>query len=71
MEFIETFEAFHGVYDTANSGDSDVTWDEFHNYYKNISFLIESDNMFKSILKNVWEITDDGKFANGGQQNGG
>lgn len=65
MEFIETLEAFHGVYDAGNSGDSEVTWDEFHNYYKNISFLIDNDNMFKSILKNVWEMPDDNKFQGG------
>lgn len=60
MEFIETFEAHHGVYDSANSGDSEVTWDEFHEYYKNISFLIDSDNLFKSILKNVWDMPEEG-----------
>lgn len=66
MEFIETFEAHHSVYDAANSGDSEVVWEEFFEYYKNISFLIDADNMFKSILKNVWDMPADDTFNKGG-----
>ena len=70
MEFIETFEAHHGVYDAANSGDSEVVWDEFFEYYKNISFLIDSDNLFKSIMKNVWDMPAEDAYAKGqGTQN--
>ena len=65
MEFIETFEAHHSVYDAANSGDSEVTKEEFIEYYKNISFLVEHDNLFKSTLKNVWEMPEDNAFKSG------
>ena len=67
MEFNETFEAHHSVFDSANSGDSDVTWTEFHEYYKNISFIVESDNLFKSILKNTWDIQE-GSFNQQNQE---
>ena len=38
------------------NGDSVVTWDEFIEYYMDISATIQSDDMFDTMVRNAWYV---------------
>jgi len=59
VEFLETFEHSLNVMER-NTQDGRITFEEFMEYYSNVSFVIEDDQHFSLIIKNVWD-------TNGGQ----
>ena len=58
MDFIETFETHHNLR-TGTARDSRVTFDEFLEYYANVSISIDSDEYFALMMNNSWNIKGD------------
>ena len=57
-EFLETFEVGGEV-------DGKVTFDEFCNYYSNVSMSIDNDEYFELMIRNAWRISGgEGAAAN-------
>lgn len=56
-EFIETFETHHNI----NGGvrDRRVTFEEFLEYYNNVSASIDNDNYFELMMINAWKLHGD------------
>ena len=40
------------------NSDGQVTWEEFLDYYKEISASIDGDDYFELMLRNAWRIAD-------------
>lgn len=58
VEFLETFEAHHNLR-TGDRGDSQVTMEEFLEYYSNISSSIDDDSYFELVINNAWNVKGD------------
>ncbi|CAD8172780.1 unnamed protein product [Paramecium octaurelia] len=56
-EFIDTFEQHHQIYTgTDYLKNPNVSFEEFINYYNNLSALIEDDTQFEQFLGAVWNL---------------
>lgn len=53
-EFMQTFEQHHALVTGDGSGDGKVTFEEFVEYYNNISCSIENDAYFDLMISNAW-----------------
>ena len=58
--FIETFGNHHNLY--SGIRDKRVTWEEFLDYYKYISFNIPDDELFEAILVAAWKLDNNGDY---------
>jgi Ca2+-binding EF-hand superfamily protein len=58
--FIETFGNHHNLY--SGIRDKRVTWDEFLDYYRFISFNIPDDDLFEAILVSAWKLENTGDY---------
>lgn len=58
VEFLETFELHHNVYPNERT-DGGITQEEFTDYYRTISFTIDSNEYFSLILESVWDLQPD------------
>lgn len=54
-EFLDTFELHYSLLHPG-SRDSKVTFDEFIEYYNNISMSIEDDRYFELMISNAWNL---------------
>jgi len=54
-DFLETFEMHHNISDKAVM-DSKVTWEEFAEYYNNVSASIDKDAYFETMISNAWNL---------------
>jgi len=54
-EFMETFEAHHNLKDKSRY-DGKITYEEFLEYYQNISCNIDNDNYFDLMMTNAWNL---------------
>ena len=54
-DFLETFEMHHNISDKALM-DHRVTWDEFEEYYTNVSASIDKDAYFETMISNAWNL---------------
>lgn len=52
-DFLETFEMHHNICDAALM-DHKVTWDEFIEYYNNVSSSIDGDDYFETMISAAW-----------------
>ena len=59
--FIETFGNHHNLY--SGIRDKRVTWKEFLDYYKFISFNIPDDDLFEAILVAAWKLENTGEYV--------
>jgi len=60
-EFLDTFETHHAI----NGGgvrDRRVTWEEFLEYYKNVSCSVDNDQYFELMMNNTWHLGDASKY---------
>ena len=57
VEFLETFEVYHGVFENRRS-DGNVGMDEFIGYYSTISWCTDSDDYFNLGVKGVWGMRE-------------
>ena len=60
--FIETFGNHHNLY--SGIRDKRVTWNEFLDYYKFISFVTPDDDLFEGILVAAWKLENTGDYIN-------
>ena len=60
--FIETFGNHHNLY--SGIRDKRVTWNEFLDYYKFISFVTPDDDLFEAIIIAAWKLENTGDYIN-------
>ena len=60
--FVETFGNHHNLY--SGIRDKRVTWKEFLDYYKYISFVVEDDDLFEGILVAAWKLENTSEYIN-------
>ena len=60
--FIETFGNHHNLY--SGIRDKRVTWNEFLDYYKFISFVVPDDDLFEAIVVAAWKLENTGDYIN-------
>ena len=60
--FIETFGNHHNLY--SGIRDKRVTWKEFLDYYKYISFVTPDDDLFEAIIIAAWKLENTGEYIN-------
>lgn len=58
MDFIETFETHHNLR-TGTARDNRVIFEEFLEYYANVSISIDSDEYFALMMNNSWNMKGD------------
>ena len=58
--FIETFGNHHNLY--SGIRDKRVTWKEFLDYYRFISFNIPDDDLFEAIIVAAWRLENTGEY---------
>ena len=58
--FIETFGNHHNLY--SGIRDKRVTWNEFLDYYKFMSFNVPDDDLFEAILVAAWKLENTGEY---------
>ena len=58
--FIETFGNHHNLY--SGIRDKRVTWKEFLDYYKFVSFNIPDDDLFEAIIVAAWKLENTGEY---------
>ena len=70
-DFLETFELHHNISDKAQM-DHAITWEEFEEYYCNVSASIDDDSYFELMISNAWKLYGDpvNKNAWAGQWSG-
>jgi hypothetical protein len=56
-EFLDTFEMHYSL-SHPNSRDKKITFDEFIEYYNNISMSIEDDRYFELMMTNAWNLNN-------------
>ena len=57
LEFLETFETHHNTL-SGEANDSSVTWEEFKEYYTNVSSSIDNDEYFQLMMTNAWKLDE-------------
>jgi len=55
MEFLDTFEQHAALVDVSTR-DGKVTWDDFREYYNNVSMSIDDDRYFELMMTNAWKL---------------
>jgi len=55
-EFLDTFEYQFSLLNDEKVNDSKVTFEEFLDYYNNISFGIKDDEYFEEMIKSVYNL---------------
>ena len=60
--FIETFGNHHNLY--SGIRDKRVTWEEFLDYYKYISFVVPDDDLFEGIIVAAWKLENTADYIN-------
>ena len=58
--FIETFGNHHNLY--SGIRDKRVTWEEFLDYYRFMSFNVLDDDLFEAILVAAWKLENTGEY---------
>ena len=58
--FIETFGNHHNLY--SGIRDKRVTWKEFLDYYRFMSFNVQDDDLFEAILVAAWKLENTGEY---------
>jgi hypothetical protein len=57
VEFLDTFEQHHSLLTGDKSArEGNVTWDEFFEYYNNVSCSIDDDRFFELMIRNSWNM---------------
>lgn len=55
-DFLDTFEIHSALLNTAGSHDHKITFDEFCEYYNNVSVNIDDDAYFELMITNAWKL---------------
>ena len=62
-EFLDVVEYIFSLLNQEKAGDDVITIEEFLDFYKNISFAINDDEYFNSIVSNVWGLNKTKNFG--------
>lgn len=57
QDFLETFETHHNVL-SGKARDSEVTLEEFEEYYANVGASVDDDLYFEVMITNAWRLND-------------
>lgn len=68
-EFLDTFEQHHAIMTEGQGRDQRVDFEEFTEYYNNISCSIDSDEYFDVMIKNAWQLDGHNKSYGRGWAN--
>ncbi len=63
-EFLDTFE-MHSNMSKPSGGDHRITWEEFCEYYNNISINFDNDEHFQLMITNAWKLDGSGPAKQG------
>jgi hypothetical protein len=63
LEFLETFEAHHNLYEGTES-DHIITKEEWLEYYENVSVSIDDDKYFELMMANAWGFAGNTTYNN-------
>jgi len=55
-DFLSTFETHHSIIKGGAGRDQRVTFEEFVEYYENVSASIDDDRYFELMMKNAWNF---------------
>jgi len=55
-EFLDTFEYHFSLLNNKQTKDRSITFDEFVEYYNNISMSIEDDRYFEQMMVAAWKL---------------
>jgi len=55
MEFLDTFDMHYRIKHKSQA-DHTITWEEFLEYYNNISCSIDNDEYFEMMINNSWNL---------------
>ena len=58
IEFLDTFEMHYSLLHPGSRGDKIITFDEFVEYYNNVSMSIEDDRYFELMMTNAWNLNN-------------
>ena len=58
VEFLDTFEMHYSLKHPGNRGDGVISFDEFIEYYNNVSMSIEDDRYFELMMTNAWNLNN-------------
>lgn len=58
IEFLDTFEMHYSLLHPGSRGDKKITFDEFIEYYNNVSMSIEDDRYFELMMTNAWNLNN-------------
>lgn len=65
IEFMDTFEMHYSLLHPGSRGDKVITFDEFVEYYNNISMSIEDDRYFELMMTNAWNLNNVAPYKKG------
>jgi Ca2+-binding EF-hand superfamily protein len=57
-EFLDTFELHYALMHPGQRGDKKITFDEFIEYYNNVSMSVEDDRYFELMITNAWNLNN-------------
>jgi len=58
IEFMDTFEMHYSLTHPGTKGDKLISFDEFVEYYNNVSMSIEDDRYFELMMTNAWNLNN-------------
>ncbi|MCQ2821061.1 MAG: EF-hand domain-containing protein [archaeon] len=64
-EFLDTFDYHFNLLDPNRERNSKISIDQFMEYYKFISMSIPSDNYFKAVISNAWDLEEKPNYGKG------
>lgn len=65
IEFLDTFEMHYSLLHPGSRGDKMITFDEFVEYYNNVSMSIEDDRYFELMMTNAWNLNNAAPYKKG------
>jgi Ca2+-binding EF-hand superfamily protein len=65
IEWLDTFEMHYSLLHPGKRGDKQVTFDEFVEYYNNISMSIPDDRYFELMMTNAWNLNNVAPYKRG------
>ena len=65
IEFMDTFELHYSLTHPATKGDKLISFDEFVEYYNNVSMSIEDDRYFELMMTNAWNLNNTAPYKRG------
>jgi Ca2+-binding EF-hand superfamily protein len=65
IEFLDTFEMHYSLIHPGSRGDKTISFEEFVEYYNNVSMSIEDDRYFELMMTNAWNLNNQAPYKKG------